>query len=247
MAKFGIIHVHSDFSYDGRHTLGEIASFAKNRGYSFVGMTEHSNTFDADKMAAFVKACRRLSDPELFLIPGIEFNCEKDFHLMGLGIECLPDMAIKDPIAVTRFIRGQGGLAIVSHPSRYAYRMPSGLETEIHGIEVWNASYDGRFVPNDQSIEVWQELRKRNTALIAFGGQDLHHITNHSQVKLEVRSSELTEESVLQSLKQGNFTIANSCFRLHPLHPPGQIRQAGITWARQVYAMAKALRAHLGA
>src|SRR5262245_38303712 len=142
MARFGIIHVHSDFSYDGKHTLEELASLAKNRGYSFVGMTDHSDTFDADKMAAFVKACRRLSDPELLLIPGIEFNCENDFHLMGLGIECLPDVEIKDPIVVAQFIRAQGGLAIVSHPSRYAYRMPSGIETEIHGIEVWNASYD---------------------------------------------------------------------------------------------------------
>ena len=45
MAKTGIIHIHSNLSYDGRQSLEEIALFARKRGYCFVGMTEHSDTF----------------------------------------------------------------------------------------------------------------------------------------------------------------------------------------------------------
>ena len=62
MACSGILHVHSNLSYDGQNTLAEIASLAKSRGYQFVGMSEHSDTFDPQKMAYLVNECRRLSD-----------------------------------------------------------------------------------------------------------------------------------------------------------------------------------------
>ena len=117
MTLKGIIHVHSNLSYDGQHSLEEIAQYAKKCGYGFVGMTEHSDTFDNDKMSDFVNECRRLSNSELLVIPGVEFTCENKLHLLGLGIEHFTD--VKDPISVARFIRAQGGLAIVSHPVRY--------------------------------------------------------------------------------------------------------------------------------
>ena len=68
----------------------------------------------------------------------------------GLGIRHFT--GVKDPIALARFIRAQGGLAVVSHPSRYGYEIPPALVGEIDGIEVWNASNDSRFVPDGKVI-----------------------------------------------------------------------------------------------
>lgn len=236
----GIIHVHSKFSYDGRHTLEEIALFARKLGYSFVGVTEHSDTFDEGRMSDFVKECRRFSDSALVLIPGIEFTCEKNLHLLGLGVEHFT--AIKDPILVAQFIKAQGGLAIVAHPIRYNYKIPSGLEAEINGIEIWNAGYDGRFVPNDRSIALWQTLRKRNEVLLAYGGQDLHGITDHCHVKLTVSCDELTEGAILRALKEGNYLITNPYFRLCPACMNGGLNLTSIFWARRAYLIAKAIR-----
>jgi len=69
----------------------------------------------------------------------------------GLGIRHFT--GVKDPIALARFIRAQGGLAVVSHPSRYGYEIPPALVGEIDGIEVWTASNDSRFVPDGKVID----------------------------------------------------------------------------------------------
>jgi hypothetical protein len=240
MANVGIVHVHSSYSYDGESTLEEIALLAKRRGYSFIGMTEHSDTFDEDKMRRFTDGCKRFSDSSLLMIPGIEFTCEGNLHLLGVGVrEFTP---VKDPIAVAKFINRQGGIAIVSHPSRYEYKLPPGLEMEIHGIEIWNAAYDGRFVPNDRSIVLWQALRRRNRTLCPFGGQDLHQITDHSHVKIRVLCDEPSEEQILRSLKASNYEIANYCFRLRPASLGDWHKLAPIACLRRAYIQAKSIR-----
>ena len=235
----GIIHVHSKLSYDGQNTLEEIALFAKKRGYGFVGMTEHSDTFDEEKMSQYVKECRRLSSPELILIPGIEFTCDNKLHLIGLGIGQFT--ATRDPISVARFIKKQDGLSIVAHPMRYDYKIPEGLEKEIDGIEVWNAGYDGRFVPNDRSITLWRSLRGRNDALLAFGGQDLHELTDHGHVELAVPCDDLKEEVILRALKQGDYIIKNPFFRIRPTVLNGRLNRLSILLARRAYLATKSV------
>src|SRR3989475_11051387 len=175
VVRSGIIHVHSTLSYDGEHSLAELASFGRKCGYSFIGMTEHSDTFDDAKMKALVEECRRLSDGEFLLIAGIEFSCEGNLHLIGLGIRQFTSAS--DPIVVARFIRAQGGLAIVSHPSRSGYEIPPGLVGEINGIEVWNASNDSRFVPDRRCIELWRGFRAPNQTLPAAPWPGLHPTT----------------------------------------------------------------------
>jgi predicted metal-dependent phosphoesterase TrpH len=240
MTKVGIIHVHSKFSYDGKNTLEELASFAKERRYAFVGVTEHSDFITEQIMTSLVKECRRLSDDQCLLIPGIEFTCKENLHILGVGVEHLTD--VDDPIAVAKFIGVQGGVAIVSHPSRYDYHIPTGLEAHLNGIEIWNASYDGRFVPNDQSIKLWQALRSQNRALLGFGGQDLHQIKPYGHVKITVFCDALEEGAILQALKEGAFSISSSYCRLARSSPPRWIKLQQIIWARRAYIRAKAIK-----
>src|SRR5206468_2984299 len=103
MANVGILHVHSNLSYDGQNTLAEIAALAKLRGYRFVGMSEHSDTFEPQRMAYLVDECRRLSDASLLMIPGLEFTCDNRLHLLALGIDRYTD--VRDPTLVTRFVK----------------------------------------------------------------------------------------------------------------------------------------------
>jgi hypothetical protein len=241
VVRDGIVHVHSTFSYDGEHTLAELAAFGRQCGYSFIGMAEHSNTFDDAKMKAFVEECRGLSDGGFLLIAGIEFSCEGDLHLMGLGIKEFT--SVRDPIAVARFIREQGGLAIVSHPSRYGYEIPQELVGEIDGIEVWNASNDSRFMPDGQVIDLWRRLKRHNRALAAFGGQDLHRITRQRHVKLVLDGQgELTSERILASLRRGKFIVSNRYLRVDGGQPPGRTRQRALALMWRALVLAKSVR-----
>lgn len=240
MAHVGILHVHSKLSYDGQNTLAEIAFLAKRRSYQFVGMSEHSDTFDQHKMAHLVDECRRLSDSSFLMIPGLEFTCDNHLHLLALGIEHYTDAT--NPALVAHFVRAQGGLAILSHPGRYGYRIPEGLEMMLDGIEVWNAAYDGRFVPNDHSIRLWKALRARNHSLRAFGTQDLHTIRDHRHVRVSVRGDQLNRDTILKRLRDGDFVISNSYVRLRSGSLPGWMKLNAIRAGRRAYLTARAIR-----
>jgi predicted metal-dependent phosphoesterase TrpH len=239
MHKTGIIHVHSTLSYDGRHSLEELAALGRQRGYGFVGITEHSDTMDVAKMAHLVAECERLSDHNVKLIPGIEFTCENDLHLIGLGVEQYADS--KDPVWLAGFIRDHGGVSIIAHPSRYNYEIPVALTNVIDGIEIWNANYDGRFIPNDRSITLWQERRLQNWNLVATGGQDLHVITGHVHVALTVDCEELTCGAILGAIRKGCFRVSNSYCTV-PVPSMSRSTQMAIGWARHAYLKAKTIR-----
>lgn len=239
MPRTGIIHAHSKFSYDGVHTLEELVALARRQGFDFIAMTEHSDALDADQMTRFVQECRRLSDSQFLVIPGIEFPCISDLHILGMGIERLTDSS--DPTFVVRFIHEQGGLAIIAHPSRNGYKIPKGLETVIDGIEIWNARYDGWFVPNDHSIVLWKDLQGGRGELVAVGGQDLHEMKPRGHVKTVIAHDELSQATIFQALKDRRFWISNSYLRLHPSALGGWLRLVSIACARRIFLFARAV------
>jgi hypothetical protein len=237
----GIVHVHSNYSYDGHNSLEEIARDARSRGYAFVGMTEHSDTFDHLRMRDYVRDCARVSTSECLVIHGIEFRCGKDLHLVGVGVGGYT--ADDDPLRVTDFIHREGGIAVIAHPIRNHYRLPAGLARAVDAIEVWNASYDGRFVPNDRSLALLGELRKSaNESLLAFGAQDLHRIVNHGHVEITVCCDDISATSIVAALKKGEFTISNPCFRLHSRQDIEPSTLARIRLVRRMYTLGRAMR-----
>jgi predicted metal-dependent phosphoesterase TrpH len=236
----GIIHVHSDFSYDGQHSLEEIAQFGREREYSFIGMSEHSNTFNKNKMLAYIKKCSMLSCPDLIMIPGIEFKCENNLHIIGLGIESFS--VSEDPIEIIQFIQKQNGVAIIAHPSRYNYKIPFELINRADGIEVWNVVYDGRFVPNNCSLNLVRKSRKNNISILAFGGLDLHRIAKQINVEITLYSEELKSDSLIHALKEGCFRISNSYFNFGSRDDIKWMQLAEIYLLRHMYISARKIR-----
>lgn len=239
MVKTGVLHVHSTVSYDGAHTLEDLVLRARRLKWDFIGMTEHAETLDEEVVRRFVQECRRLSTPEFLVIPGIEFPCSQTLHILGLGVERLT--RAKEPVEVARFIRDQGGLAIIAHPSRAHYRIPPGLESGIDGIEIWNARYDGWFVPNDRSIALWRRLQNAKTSLIPVGGQDLHAVTPHGHVRVTISCDGLDQTTVLRALRAGRFVISNRYLRLRPASLSGGLGLSSIACSRRAYLMARAI------
>ena len=239
----GIIHVHSDFSYDGQHSLKEIAVFAKKRGYHFVGMSEHSDTFNEEKMAEYLKECQKVSSPDCLIIPGIEFTCDQNLHLIGLGVENYIDS--KDPFVVARHIHEQNGVTIIAHPSRSDYQLPINLASAVDGIEVWSVAYDGRFVPNNHSLNLIKKMRKENVSIIAFGGQDLHRIMDNCNVEITVSGNGGSRLTILHALKEGHFTVSNFYFRLDSRNELSRLELIQIYLGRQIYTLTKIIRNQL--
>jgi len=239
----GLLHVHSTYSYDGRHSISEIADFARRRRYDFVAMTEHSDTLTPERVSVLVEECNQASDRSFLMIPGIEFTCENDLHLLGLGVaEYTPS---RDPLAVSDFIRERGGIAVIAHPIRYQYLIRNELACRAHGIEVWNGAYDSRFVPNHRSLILLKRLRQHNASLLAYGGQDLHRISPGFNVTALIRCTTLEPALVLRALGAGLFDISNPLIRLSARSTPGPLLSAKIIVARFAYTLAKGIRDRL--
>ncbi|MCL2296087.1 MAG: CehA/McbA family metallohydrolase [Methanomassiliicoccaceae archaeon] len=124
------LHIHSNFSNDGKSTVEEIVAAAAERGLGCIAITDH-NSFEA---YGFVK-----DNGKVIVIPGIEVS-SKDGHILAYGIDRdIPkEMTIKETIDA---IHEAGGVAFAAHP----YRWWSGLgekntlENDFDGIEARNA------------------------------------------------------------------------------------------------------------
>ncbi|MCL2149070.1 MAG: PHP domain-containing protein [Methanomassiliicoccaceae archaeon] len=124
------LHIHSEFSDDGRSTVEEIIATAAERGIGCISITDH-NTFEAYALAK--------DNGRVLVIPGIEVS-SKGGHVLAYGIDRdIPrGMTVGETIDA---IHIAGGVAFAAHP----YRWWSGLGernvvgNDFDGIEARNA------------------------------------------------------------------------------------------------------------
>jgi len=124
------LHIHSNFSNDGKSTVEEIIAAAEERGLGCIAITDH-NTFEAYDLAK--------DNGKVIVIPGVEVS-SKEGHILAYGIDRnIPrGMTVKETIDA---IHEAGGVAFAAHP----YRWWSGLGEEntvgndFDGIEARNS------------------------------------------------------------------------------------------------------------
>src|SRR3990172_6112768 len=95
----GIIHVHSDFSRDGLCSIADLADFAREAGFQFVGLTDHAEDLSPEDMESLRRECEKHSERSFVMIPGLEFRCSDDIHILGLGIT--GDISSSDAVTLT--------------------------------------------------------------------------------------------------------------------------------------------------
>src|SRR5258708_3566891 len=138
-------HVHSDWSYDGKWTLPDLAAAFGRRGYRVVMMTEHDRGFSEARRLEHRAACAAASSDELLLLPGIEYSdATNALHVLVWGQ--VPFLGEEMPTAeLLRRVKAAGGVAVLAHPSRrQAWKVfDSGWTDGLLGIEVWNRKTDG--------------------------------------------------------------------------------------------------------
>jgi hypothetical protein len=201
----GAVHVHSSYSRDGTDTLETIHARAAAAGIRFIGMTDHAEDFDADRYVEYQAACRALSDDRVMLIPGLEFRFARyrGLHLLACGLERWAEP--ETPMAFAAEIADAARLTIMAHPVLSGYRLPSEIRDCIDAIEVWNASYNTRYLPDPRAISLLQNVRRARPAVVGVAGLDQHDASNDRRTRVVLTDARDIADPLV-AIREGRFT-----------------------------------------
>lgn len=208
----GIFHVHSNYSFDGNLSLGDLRDECEKRNFRFMIVTDHAEDFSSDKVEKFIDDCEKISGKGFLAVPGLEFaiDKEREIHLLVVGLEKQHLQNGIDGILERVWQSENHSFAVLAHPSRSRYYVPPGYDTKIHGIEVWNSAYNTRYLPDHEAIRLFASLKRRNPRLLGFGGLDLHDRSGFRGLRICMADECQTTLELLSHLKQGKFMIRGS-------------------------------------
>lgn|SRR5208282_3026483 len=198
----GVMHIHSRYS-DGEFALSELREIFAAEHCAFVCMTDHAEYFDAESLQRYLAECESLSDAKFRLIPGLEYRCERDMHILGYHATKL--FQGTDPQEVIRHIDGQGAISVIAHPKNDFFEWIESFSTLPQGIETWNTKYDGRYAPRSGTFALLQRLKQR-APMRAFYGLDLHWKKQFRSFFIELDCDSAPAEAIVSALAAGKYT-----------------------------------------
>jgi hypothetical protein len=199
----GVVHLHSAYSHDGRDSLQRLREWALARGLKFVGLTDHAEDFDEGRFAAYRQECASVSDSAVTLIPGLEFRFvgHTGLHLLALGLARW--IAPATPAEFIAESKGVTGLTIAAHPMLFQYQAPAEVCSGIDAIEVWNASYNTRYLPDPRAIRLLHEIRRTRPEVVGVAGLDQHDAANDRRTRVIVDAA---AADPLGEIRAGRFS-----------------------------------------
>jgi hypothetical protein len=217
----GIAHVHSRWSYDGCHTLPEIARHARERALDFVLMSEHTRTLTAASMAAFAAECdASTAATGVLMVPGIECEAVPDHvHVLGYGVRALVTARTVGGLAAG--IRAAGGFPVLAHPlyrDAFTHVRRSEL-SDLAGWEIWNGKADGPWYPSDGAVRHLAELRRTGATLVPMAGADLHRLEADPGIVMEVSCGGRDASEILAALARRAYRVEGRAFRFSGSDP----------------------------
>ncbi len=212
--KLGIIHVHSDYSADGRDSLDALREFGLSRGLCFIGLTDHAEDFTAERFEEYARRCAEHSDERLRLYPGLEFRFREysGLHLLALNLRrwFVPET----PAEFVRQAPEVCELTVLAHPVLTRYQVPHVVAEAIDAVEVWNATYNTRFLPDVRAIKLYQSLRRKRPELLALAGLDQHDSSNDREIRLLVTGP--ADASPFMLMRERRYVNVGRTMRLAP-------------------------------
>lgn len=207
----GALHVHSTYS-DGEFTLAELREVYLAQGCSFACITDHAEYFNSDSIDLYLQDLAHNSDRTFCFVPGLEYRCEREIHILGYGATALASS--KEPEDIIRHIDGQGAISVIAHPKDDFFSWIEEFETLPKGIETWNSKYDGRYAPRPGTFALLQRLRQRSPEMYAFYGQDLHWRKQFRGLFVAVDCDSVDPAAILSALTAGNYTAQKDNLQL---------------------------------
>jgi predicted metal-dependent phosphoesterase TrpH len=230
--RVGAIHIHSSYSHDGRDTLDRLRDFALERGIAFLGLTDHAEDMACEVWEEYVEHCRDLSDDRVSLIPGLEFRFAgyTGLHLLALGLS-----RWIEPRTPAEFIEQAGEAArftIVAHPVLAQHRIPDEVRAGIDAIEVWNASYNTRYLPDPRSIRILHQIRRVRPTVVGTVGLDQHDCRNDRETRVIVSRA---GSDPLAELEAGRFVNVGRTMRFDAAASITPVRLGLLSTARWMF------------
>jgi hypothetical protein len=190
-------HIHSQWSYDGKWSLPELAAAFSRRGYRVLMVTEHDRGFSPERIDHFRHACSEASSSQLLVLPGIEYS-DRDNRIHVLVWGQVPFLGENlETINLLAAVKTHGGVSVLAHPSRREAwkRFDPKWNEFLLGIEVWNRKTDG-WSPSPHAPHMIAD------SMIPFVGMDFH--TARQMFPLAMRltlSGPISESVVLDCLR----------------------------------------------
>lgn len=194
----GNTHIHSCAS-DARATPEEIGRLYADLGYDFLCLTDHGCMSDVSTV----------EDPPLLWIDGIELcgpppATPRFYEAVCLGrFPGITEMPFPSAI---EHVRANGGVVILSHPHFIDLSFANVLLYEVDGVEVYN-HLTQYACGKGHSGAHWDRMLTKRPNTLGFAADDSHYGTHHAWdgAWIVVNAPELTAETILRSIKQGNF------------------------------------------
>ena len=201
-ALVGIVHVHSEYSHDSRDSVASLREHALARGVGFIGLADHAEDLDADDYAALRRDCEAASDERVRIFPGLEFRFPgfKGLHLLALNLRQW--ITPGTPAEFLAMTSGVADLTISAHPVLYRYRMPEEVRAGIDAVEVWNASYNTRYLPDPRAIRLLFDILRSRPEVVAIAGLDQHDAQNDRGARVILHQA---EPDPLAAIRAGRF------------------------------------------
>lgn len=191
------LHIHSEYSPDGRMTVDEIVAAVRAQGLQGAAICDH------DRYAA-----GQLERTDFLLIGGEEFSTPYG-HLLGLFLtDPVPDPdfsgSADDKInafgRLVRAIHSQEGLAVLAHPFEHSQTTErfEAILPLLDGIETWNGRANRK---NRQANRQAAELA-RSLGLPGTGGSDAHVLQEIGNGYVILDVPELSFSCVKEALRR---------------------------------------------
>jgi len=233
----GVIHVHTEFSFDGALDAARIAEKCRERGLAFAAVADHAESMDSKQLDRLVGECRANSDSSFVLIPGLEHRYRHGVHILALGqsrwttepstVDMLSSLADDD-------------CALVAAHCASPHDLPPELLEILTAVEIWNVSRDMRLLPTSRHLPVYQHWAARYPNLYAVGGLDMHKGNEWGCEVVLDSPCEASTGAVLERLKAGRFSTRSRLLSFGS-RPAGGVRNLAFA-AGDVLVAARDLR-----
>jgi len=206
MMSKGLLHVHSDFSYDGKNSIKELKNWGKTQGLNFIILTEHDNDFDDVKFKTYYNECVIQSSEDLIFIPGIEysFGSQRHIHINVFGVEELikTNNTLNDIPRFLTDVAAKGGLSVLNHPKSVVKEIQHIDFSALFGVELWNTKSDFLYSPDPRTNKF---IKSKLTNKVIFATSDIHKIPNSAYAAIESEELINDTKSVIDLIKNKKF------------------------------------------
>ncbi|HEV2349344.1 MAG TPA: PHP domain-containing protein [Terriglobia bacterium] len=203
----GIIHCHSDLSYDCNMSLERLCTHLRQEGFSFVALTEHAKGVSEEDYQRYVSQCQSESNDSFVVVPGLEIRFDDGNEVAAIGVTKFVNGNV--PCEVVSKIREQQGYSVWVHPLKRGRKLERFLDSD--AVEVLNGKVDGTLCPNPFLLGCVRKENQDGRGRHAIFGLDLHDLEQSLDVWIECEVSALTARDVVDSLRNGTFVscVAN--------------------------------------